>query len=306
VSIGNEIHVARPPTIPEAVANRAGIRYVLAMQMMREAAFARAQARWQGVALEYQAWAAHLDALGWSEEPPKTADSLFLCCACARGDRAACRWLETEYFPALAAIVAKVDRAPDFIDEVLQLARQRLLVGAPPAIAGYDGSGQLSAWLRVLVRNLAIDQKRPKKRADQLRAALQSVWDEAGGGLPGHSELRAHYASVFARCAREALAALSPHDRTLLRMSLVHGWSIDAIGRMYQRDRSVAAKWLVKIKERLRDDVVRRIQQAFGRVADSEFQSLARFVRSQLELSVSMLFDSEHDTRVEARPVPPA
>src|SRR6187549_4015083 len=70
------------PRIPKPVAKRTGVRYRRCMGPTRNEAFERARARWPGVELGFDAWAAHLDALGWLEEVPAHADSLFLCCAC--------------------------------------------------------------------------------------------------------------------------------------------------------------------------------------------------------------------------------
>jgi RNA polymerase sigma-70 factor (ECF subfamily) len=263
------------------------------MGLTREEAFERACARWPGVGLGFDAWAAHLDALGWVEDVPAHADSLFLCCACARGDRVACALLEAEFFPYLRRVVARINSAPDVVDEVIQLVRHRLLAGPAPKILRYTGSGHLRSWLRVVTNRLALDELRSKKSARKQARALEGLWvEEPPGGQDGPA-LREEYASVFERCLRDVLAALSVRDRTVVRMYFLEGLNIDAIGRMYGKDRATAARWVKRCREQMQEDLQQRIQSAFGQVGDSEFASLVRMVKDEIDLSVSVLLASQ-------------
>lgn len=129
----------------------------------RALAFEQSRTKWPEIALDYAVWCAHLDTHGWSDELPATAGSLFLCCACARQDPAACRWLEQEQLAALRGVVLKENPNEEFVEWVLQCARQHLLGGSPPRIAAYDGRRPLSDWLRLLLRRLALEQKRVER-----------------------------------------------------------------------------------------------------------------------------------------------
>jgi hypothetical protein len=129
------------------------------MGTTRELAFEQAQAKWPGVALDYGVWCAHLDALGWPEEPPATSASLFLCCACAARDPAACRSLEETYLSSLHGVAARENPDEEFVEWVMRAARQRLLGGPTPQITAYDGRRPLADWLRLVVRRLALEQK---------------------------------------------------------------------------------------------------------------------------------------------------
>lgn len=129
------------------------------MSSARELAFEQARTKWPGVALDFGAWNAHLDTLGWATEPPLTAGSLFLCCACARQDAEACRSLDDAYLSSLRGVVARENADDEFIDWVLQSVRQQLLGGNSPQIASYDGRRPLADWLRLFVRRVALAQK---------------------------------------------------------------------------------------------------------------------------------------------------
>jgi RNA polymerase sigma-70 factor (ECF subfamily) len=129
------------------------------MSSTRELAFEQARSKWPGVALDFEAWSAHLDTLGWPAEPPLTAASLFLCCACARHDAEACRSLDEMYLSPLRGVAARENADEEFIDWVLQSVRQQLLGGNSPQIASYDGRRPLADWLRLFVRRIALAQK---------------------------------------------------------------------------------------------------------------------------------------------------
>ena len=94
-----------------------------------------------------------------SVEPPATAASLFLCCACAHRDPEACRSLDEAYLSALRSVAARENADEEFVDWVLQSVRQQLLGAPSPRIAAYDGRRPLADWLRHLVRRTALGQK---------------------------------------------------------------------------------------------------------------------------------------------------
>lgn len=141
------------------------------MSSARELAFEQARAKWPGVALDFDVWSAHLDRLGWAGEPPLTAASLFLCCACAHRDEVACRSLDEAYLSQLRGVAARENADEEFVDWVLQSVRQQLLGGNTPQIASYDGKRPLADWLRLFVRRTALAQK----LADRASAATPPV-----------------------------------------------------------------------------------------------------------------------------------
>ena len=136
------------------------------MGATREVAFEQARARWPEVALSYDVWCAHLEALGWPGEPPPTAASMFLCCACARRDPAAYRSFEEAYSGALRDVIARQGRDEEFIDWVMRSAHHQLFGDTSPKIASYDGRRPLADWLRTFVQRLALAQKIADRAVD--------------------------------------------------------------------------------------------------------------------------------------------
>ena len=95
------------------------------------------------------------------------ADDLDLASACVTGDRDALEKLEV-LIERQAEAIARVDRSHDFIREIQQRVRMRLLVGANdgrPRIVDYAGRGPLAAFVRVAALRLALMEKRITNRA---------------------------------------------------------------------------------------------------------------------------------------------
>lgn len=86
------------------------------------------------------------------------------------------------------------------------------------------------------------------------------------------------------RLFETAIGALPARDRTLLRLNLVDGLTIDELARMYQMHRATAARQL----EHARGAVATatRLHLA-ATVPPDELEEVARLVASQLDLSLS-------------------
>ena len=87
------------------------------------------------------------------------AADLYLALACGRGVADAIAVLEREHFSRIREFAASVTTSPDFIKELTQQLRTRLLVGggSPPRILSYSGRGSLGGWVRVAAVRLARD-----------------------------------------------------------------------------------------------------------------------------------------------------
>jgi RNA polymerase sigma-70 factor (ECF subfamily) len=81
---------------------------------------------------------------------------------------------------------------------------------------------------------------------------------------------------------RAAVARLPVKERALLRLHLVDGMSIDALGARYQVSRSTAARWLAAARDALRALTREELE---ARIGPADLASMAGFVHSHLELS---------------------
>jgi RNA polymerase sigma-70 factor (ECF subfamily) len=259
---------------------------------------ASARAAWPRVRLEEALFLRHLaERLPPGAEPERTlralhASDLFLACACVHGDAAAHAALETHFLPKLAAAISRVDRAAD-ASEVCQLLREKLLTseaGRPPRMADYQGQGPLAAWLRAAAVRTALNLRRSAGR--QAHAEQEALADAT---LPeGHPELellRQRHRADFQAALAESLAALSSRERTVLRLHLVEGLSLERIGAMYRTHKSTVSRWLAHAREEVRSGTHARLAERL-RLSSGELHSLLRDVPGQLDLSLPALLAS--------------
>ena len=248
---------------------------------------ADARARWPGIVLDEDAFAAHLARLGPAAAAPAFPLDAYLAAACSARDPAALRAFDEQLVARLPEALRRVDSSPAFASEIQQEVRLRLLLGegeAPPRIARYTGAVPLSAWLRVVALRLAYNAKRGKKAiapGDAEHTPSRASLDD-----PEVEYLRAHYKEPFERAFERALAELPKDDRTILRLHYVDGVNIDGIGRVFQVHRATIARWLVRI----RGDVLARakahLAEAVGADVD-EADSVLGAVAADVDVTLS-------------------
>ena len=243
-------------------------------------ALAQARAAWPDVSLDDGVFATRFREVT-GEDPGAVAHvaDLYLACACATGAPAALAAFDRTIVRDVPRFVDRFRAGAAFADEVAQLLREKLLVGSPPKIADYAGRGPLRAWVRVAATRLALDLLRERGAAPP--AELDDAHAIDPGGGPALDLLKARYRDRFQAALEAAIAALTPKQRTLLRMHHVDGYSLDRLATIQRVHRATIARWLADA----RDEIVTRTQEQLG--DDSDFDSVVALVRSQLDLSVS-------------------
>jgi RNA polymerase sigma-70 factor (ECF subfamily) len=262
-----------------------------------EAAYEDGRARHPDLSLDLESFARYLDER--LEGPPprgEIAADLYLACACLTSEARAIDELEQRYLSLVPQFVASVV-PPHETGEIQQRLRERLLVardGVEPKLAEYRGRGRLASWLRVVA----------------LRVALNFLSERGGGReIPSDSDdllaspdpeleyLRARYAPQFHQAFTQALAALEARDRTVLRLHLVDGLSIDRIGQLYEVHRATAARWLAQARDHLFDKTRARLHDELG-LSATEFASIVKLVRSQLDVSICRILEESAEEAV--------
>ena len=177
----------------------------------------------------------------------------------------------------------------DFVDEVLQQSRQRLLVGGARArLQAYRGQGALVQYLKAVVTSVSVDLARSRKPAENNDGddELQKL-SGAGSGAESrlmHLSQRAHFTKAF----KAALATLSAEERTWLRMRFVDGVSIDAVGTAFGVHRTTAMRWLEKAQSSLLKETRRQLSDALE-LPPRELESLMLSLRPSLAENLSRL-----------------
>lgn len=243
---------------------------------------------------DFEAWLlARAPKATWSE---LNLDDLALCWGALQG-----------HGPALAEVERRLQRVgranasrrgdDEFVDEVLQRCRQRLLVGQTPRLAGYQGRGALVQYLKAVVLSVSVDLTRQQKptRDDSEDELLQTATsDEAVDQRLAHQDHKQHFTRAF----KQALAGLAPDERTWLRMRFVDGLSIEAVAQAFGVHRTTAMRWLEKAQATLLEETRRVLGEELG-LRRSELNSLMRAMRPSLAENLSRLFPAV--TRSRAR-----
>ncbi len=210
------------------------------------------------------------------------AGDLYLACACARGVPEAIEALEREHLVRIREFAASVDSTPEFVKELTQQLRARVLVGGEqaPRIATYSGRGSLGGWIRVAAVRLARDLSRAERNAARRRDELDphAVDPELG-------YWKRAYGEAVSRAVQDALAGLDGDARTLLKMHYVDGLSIEQVGVAFGKSRATSARMLASARMTLLASIRERLVGAVGVRAD-EADSLLAFVRSRLDVSL--------------------
>lgn len=217
------------------------------------------------------------------------AADLYLACACLDGDSQALALFDQRYLSLVPQFLAGLESAPAQIEEVTQLMRERLFVG-DGRIGHYRGNGRLPSWLRVMAIRTALNQRR--KRSPSGPAELDGL---IAAPDPELDYLRDHYKGAFHEAFAASLATLEARDLTVLRLHLLDGLNIDKIGQLYDVHRATVARWIAGTRDALFQGTRDRLKNRL-RMSDSEFESILRLVRSELDVSICrILADAEQN-----------
>jgi RNA polymerase sigma-70 factor (ECF subfamily) len=267
--------------VPALAGNDAVLEKILAGSL------ARARTLWPDIRLDDDAFLAHLATL------PSGGDlgnleltDLFLACACLAQDRAALAVLEREVLSQVPRWIRRLAGATT--DDIQQDLRQKLLVGPDPLLRRFDGRSPLTAWLRVIASRRAIDHQRAQK-PERDTGDFEDLW---AGPDPELDALKVHDAQALRDLLQQALEALPPRERNLLRLHYLEGVSLERLAVLERVHRATVARWLAGSREQVLDAVRDGLTRTL-RLTDSESESLVRLVRSRIELSLRRVLAKE-------------
>jgi RNA polymerase sigma-70 factor (ECF subfamily) len=164
--------------------------------------------------------------------------------------------------------------------------RERLLAGEPPYVTSAVGRGSLASLVAVIALRAAVDWLRASHRATQRHAGEPAGDDLVASGDPARDHLRARYRAEAKAAFEAAVAELEARERTILRLHLVDGLTIDDLAGLYQIHRATAARQLERARERVAATTRKHLARHTG-VHGDELAELGELVTSQLDLSLS-------------------
>jgi len=250
----------------------------------------RLRAAWPRLPLPFEAFVPRLQECAVEPEDDPIAaiervhvEDLYLALACQRGCSEALARFDREFIAPLDVAVRHVEASAAFVDEVRQALRTKLLV--PPGggkLSHYAGRGELRAWLRVVAVREAIDLRRTPSSATD-----DDVWAELEASATG-PELglaKQEYRREFAAAFTEALEALEPEQRNLLRLHYIHGLNVDELGAMLHVHRSSAARRVAKARRDVLAHTRRRLALTLS-LGHGEIDQLMDAIASRLDLTL--------------------
>jgi RNA polymerase sigma-70 factor (ECF subfamily) len=245
---------------------------------------------WPSVELGIEAFVGYLAERASGPLPSEArGPDLYLACACVARGRGAIESFDRAYLAQMGAYLARHRPTPAFVDEVRQEVRDKLFMSrdaAPPRIAEYHGKGALANWVRVVALRVAMNMRRQPWPA---AADDDSELDRPAPGDPEMDYEEERYRKAFDEVIRGAVAALDGEQRRLLRRHFADGLTLDALAVELDVHRATVARRLAAARAALRLEARRRLQIALG-VGESELESLARVMRSRLDLSLRSVF----------------
>ena len=215
------------------------------------------------------------------------AADMYLACACVHGVAGAMEAFERAYADLITRMIERAGVTGAAAEDAAQTVRARLLVAddGPPKIAQYTGHAALQTWLKVVASRTALMAQRTAARK---RKQNRTIDDVAGSASPELILLKRRHAADFKTAITRAFERLSDTERTILRLYIVDRVTFDALGAIYKVGHSTAARWVASARNKLAE-ATRRELRATLRVTDSDYDSLAALVQSQLDISVRKL-----------------
>jgi RNA polymerase sigma-70 factor, ECF subfamily len=224
-------------------------------------------------------------------------EDLFLATACAQNDRVAWEHFADDYLPLLRSFAAQACRDPNEGEDLAQEITAKLL-NDKRRLAGYNGRGSLSGWLRVAVAHAAVDRFRRSSRL----VSLDGLQEDGNAGPfvdPGRQEeqdaLDSSWGPVMVRMVEECLRSFPPRNRLLLVLYHLHDIPLKDLSRQFGIHEATVSRWLDRMRHDIRKYVERELRKRH-RLRSSEIQSLWKWI------SPSSLADSVRgsppDTRV--------
>lgn len=253
------------------------------------AAYARGQAAWPELLVPPAEFVSYLVERLPAGEPRDqlltrlACEDLYLCCAVRSEVATALDRFERAYLAPLTGAGLRTGLSEDDTREVLQLLRERLLVGAEARLAQYTGQGPLRSWLIIcMLREARLYQKRLRRQVPLDGDGLDALVFAS----PDAAHIQAELQGAFKAAFRTAFESLTPRERTLLRYQILDGMAVHEIARIYRVHRVTVSRWLIDLRNRLEQETRAALAHKLNLRAD-ELESHLRIIRSGLDLSLT-------------------
>jgi len=222
--------------------------------------------------------------------PEIHAEDLYLCCAALAGSEPAIRKLRNDYRAVVTNHLRTIDSSVPFAEEIEQRLWDSALVGqhdSPPKLASYAGRGPLAAWLGVAAQRIALMIRRSEAAE---KRAIDGVAMEIriASADPELAFVKEHLRESFQRAIIKAFDALDDRQRLIYTLHVIDGLTVERIATIYSVSHSTVSRWMSAARAAIISEA-QRILRDDMQVPAEEFDSLARLLASDLDLSISAI-----------------
>lgn len=225
----------------------------------------------------------------WREAHPDAdeayLDDVRLAIACARASPEALTEFDARLKPAIEAAVRRLGTG-DFVDELMQLVRERLLVGTrdgPPRIREYAGRGSLEKFVQAVALRTALNLREQRQRL-HAHDADDALFDlPAADHDPELALLKTKYRTDFKAAFSAALAELEPESRNALRQYYLDALSLAELGKLYGWSIATASRRVAAARIALLEGTRRHLAGRL-QISSHEVDSVLRLIESQLSV----------------------
>ncbi|MDY6950906.1 MAG: sigma-70 family RNA polymerase sigma factor [Thermodesulfobacteriota bacterium] len=202
-------------------------------------------------------------------------EDLYLATACSLGDERAWKLFDQKYFSYIRNVAQSFVREPALAMEMAGdlygdlYVREISAVPSKSKIGGYNGSGSLFGWLRVVVFHKAVDVFRDQKGVLSVEEMLEGGQEvklspaetaaRAGELMEGHENL-----AIFRAVVCKEMKELSSREKAVLSFYYLEGLTGRELGQMYGVHEATASRWIKKAGNRLRRGIERRLKRKHG------------------------------------------
>jgi RNA polymerase sigma-70 factor (ECF subfamily) len=217
------------------------------------------------------------------------AEDLYLACACLAGDPTALVHARSTLRSTLTRYVSRVSGARDHVDEVEQRLWEALLFGTSSGgkLVSYTGQGALANWVGVSAVRIALMMFRHEQAESRARDE-EAARDGLASSDPELEAIRAQFREHFHGAVKAALDTMDDREKTLYRLHLVEGLTLERIGKAYSVSTSTVSRWLANARARVVAEA-RRLLSEKVTVSSGEFESITRMLVSQVDVNISQL-----------------
>lgn len=242
------------------------------------ASYEHARQAWPRLDVTFETFADRVHQAGTNH-----ASDLYLACACANGDSDALVEFDRLFVGWVREVVVRIDSSHDFLSEVQQILRERLLVGPTAKIRDYRGGGALASWVRTAAIRTALNLRRRLHRDNApIAEPVEQLYE------PETALLRQRYSAEIDGALRAAIGTLQARDRLLLQLYYVDGLTLAKIAALERVGTSTVFRRLASATQSVLATMKGSLEEKLA-LSSGSLDSLIRHVQDDIDLSLSQI-----------------